>query len=178
MAGTSTIRREKKREISGLDKVWVSDGAGGFLLGKIVELSEDGPIVQPFDQSVKCVTAGYESVYPAEEDDRKEVDDNCSLMYLNEATLLNNVMLRYSKDKIYTYVANILIAVNPYFEIKNLYSSDTIKSYLGRSLGTQPPHVFAIADKAFRDMKVLKQSQSIIVSGESGAGRQSPRSTF
>merc|ERR1712013_845311 len=111
MAGTSTIRREKKREISGLDKVWVSDGAGGFLLGKIVELSEDGPIVQPFDQSVKCVTAGYESVYPAEEDDRKEVDDNCSLMYLNEATLLNNVMLRYSKDKIYTYVANILIAV-------------------------------------------------------------------
>jgi len=171
MAGTSTIRREKKREISGLDKVWVSDGAGGFLLGKIVELSEDGPIVQPFDQSVKCVTAGYESVYPAEEDDRKEVDDNCSLMYLNEATLLNNVMLRYSKDKIYTYVANILIAVNPYFEIKNLYSSDTIKSYLGRSLGTQPPHVFAIADKAFRDMKVLKQSQSIIVSGESGAGK-------
>ena len=40
-----------------------------------------------------------------------------------------------------------------------------------RSLGTMPPHVFAIADKAFRDMKVLKQSQSIIVSGESGAGK-------
>ena len=41
----------------------------------------------------------------------------------------------------------------------------------GRSLGTMPPHVFAIADKAFRDMKVVKQSQSIIVSGESGAGK-------
>ena len=68
-------------------------------------------------------------------------------------------------------MANILIAVNPYNDIKNLYSSSTIKSYEGKSLGTMPPHVFAIADKAFRDMKVVKQSQSIIVSGESGAGK-------
>uniref|UniRef100_A0A3B5KN67 Myosin motor domain-containing protein n=1 Tax=Xiphophorus couchianus TaxID=32473 RepID=A0A3B5KN67_9TELE len=92
-------------------------------------------------------------------------------MYLNEATLLNNVRVRYSKDKIYTYVANILIAVNPYYDIPKLYSVDTIKQYLGRSLGTLPPHVYAIADKAYRDMKVLKMSQSIIVSGESGAGK-------
>ena len=44
-------------------------------------------------------------------------------------------------------MANILIAVNPYKDIKNLYSSSTIKSYEGKSLGTMPPHVFAIADK-------------------------------
>jgi myosin-6 len=43
-----------------------------------------------------------------------------------------------------TYVANILIAVNPYYEIKDLYSSETIKKYQGRSLGVVPPHVFAI----------------------------------
>lgn len=70
-----------------------------------------------------------------------------------------------------SYVANILIAVNPYKEIPALYSSDTIKSYRGKSLGEKPPHVFAIGDKAYRDMRVLKQSQSIIVSGESGAGK-------
>ncbi|KAI2644287.1 Unconventional myosin-VI [Labeo rohita] len=97
--------------------------------------------------------------------------DISSLMYLNEATLLNNVRVRYSKDKIYTFVANILIAVNPYCEIPKLYSPETIKQYQGRSLGTLPPHVYAIADKAYRDMKVLKMSQSIIVSGESGAGK-------
>ena len=67
-----------------------------------------------------------------------------SLMYLNEATFLNNVALRYRRDQIYTYVANILIAVNPYFEIKNLYSKETVKKYQGKSLGTLPPHVFAI----------------------------------
>ncbi|XP_057593978.1 unconventional myosin-VI isoform X4 [Hippopotamus amphibius kiboko] len=110
-------------------------------------------------------------VFPAEEDSKKDVEDNCSLMYLNEATLLHNIKVRYSKDRIYTYVANILIAVNPYFDIPKIYSSETIKSYQGKSLGTKPPHVFAIADKAFRDMKVLKMSQSIIVSGESGAGK-------
>ena len=87
-------------------------------------------------------------------------------MYLNEATLLQNIKLRYNKDKIYTFVANILIAINPYDDIRNLYDNRTIKAYMGKSLGTMPPHVFAIADKAFRDMKVLKTSQSIIVSGE------------
>uniref|UniRef100_A0A8D2CJ85 Unconventional myosin-VI n=1 Tax=Sus scrofa TaxID=9823 RepID=A0A8D2CJ85_PIG len=86
-------------------------------------------------------------------------------------TPVHNIKVRYSKDRIYTYVANILIAVNPYFDIPKIYSSETIKSYQGKSLGTMPPHVFAIADKAFRDMKVLKLSQSIIVSGESGAGK-------
>lgn len=45
-----------------------------------------------------------------------------------------------------TYVANILIAVNPYFEIKNLYSPSTMRSYQGKSLGVLPPHVFAIGN--------------------------------
>lgn len=45
-----------------------------------------------------------------------------------------------------TSVANILIAVNPYFDIPKLYSPETIKSYQGRSLGTLPPHVYAIGE--------------------------------
>ena len=52
-------------------------------------------------------------------------------MYLNEATLLQNIKLRYNKDKIYTYVANILIGINPYDDIKNLYDSKTINAYQG-----------------------------------------------
>ena len=50
-------------------------------------------------------------------------------MYLNEATLLNNIRQRYLRDKIYTYVANILIAINPYSVIKDLYAGPTIKAY-------------------------------------------------
>jgi myosin-6 len=68
-------------------------------------------------------------------------------------------------------VANILIAINPYCDLSALYSSETIQKYQGKSLGILPPHVFAIGDKTYRDMRSLRQSQSVIVSGESGAGK-------
>ncbi|KAI6049062.1 MYO6 [Marmota monax] len=151
--------------------VWAPHPTDGFQMGNIVDIGPDSLTIEPLNQKGKTFLALINQVFPAEEDSKKDVEDNCSLMYLNEATLLHNIKVRYSKDRIYTYVANILIAVNPYFDIPKIYSSDTIKSYQGKSLGTMPPHVFAIADKAFRDMKVLKISQSVIVSGESGAGK-------
>uniref|UniRef100_A0A8C0KFR6 Unconventional myosin-VI n=1 Tax=Canis lupus dingo TaxID=286419 RepID=A0A8C0KFR6_CANLU len=151
--------------------VWAPHPTDGFQMGNIVDIGPDSLTIEPLNQKGKTFLALINQVFPAEEDSKKDVEDNCSLMYLNEATLLHNIKVRYSKDRIYTYVANILIAVNPYFDIPKIYTSETIKSYQGKSLGTMPPHVFAIADKAFRDMKVLKMSQSIIVSGESGAGK-------
>uniref|UniRef100_A0A8C3GAK7 Unconventional myosin-VI n=1 Tax=Cyclopterus lumpus TaxID=8103 RepID=A0A8C3GAK7_CYCLU len=151
--------------------VWAPHPADGFQLGMIVDIGADALTIEPLNQKGKTFLASMSQVFPAEDDVNKHVDDNCSLMYLNEATLLNNVRVRYNKDHIYTYVANILIAVNPYYDILKLYGLDAIKSYKGKSLGTLPPHVYAIADKAYRDMKVLKMSQSIIVSGESGAGK-------
>ncbi|XP_026913189.2 unconventional myosin-VI isoform X3 [Acinonyx jubatus] len=151
--------------------VWAPHPTDGFQMGNIADIGPDSLTIEPLNQKGKTFLALINQVFPAEEDSKKDVEDNCSLMYLNEATLLHNIKVRYSKDRIYTYVANILIAVNPYFDIPKIYSSETIKSYQGKSLGTMPPHVFAIADKAFRDMRVLKMSQSIIVSGESGAGK-------
>lgn len=65
----------------------------------------------------------------------------------------------------------MLIALNPYSPSPSKYDSTMIARYQNKSLGTLPPHVFAIADKAFRDMRVGKRSQSIVVSGESGAGK-------
>ncbi|PNF18978.1 Myosin heavy chain 95F [Cryptotermes secundus] len=153
-------------------KVWVPDPVEGFVLGTIHDIGHNGEAtIFTTDSKHSKLTYNLERVYYAEQHDKADVEDNCALMYLNPATLLSNIRTRYKKDKIYTFVANILIAVNPYCEIKDLYSSKTIKSYQGKSLGVLPPHVFSIADKSFRDMKVMKQSQSIIVSGESGAGK-------
>ncbi|KAF4099109.1 hypothetical protein G5714_019235 [Onychostoma macrolepis] len=162
---------QRSGEMDDGKSVWAPHPADGFQLGRIIDISADSLTIEPLNQKGKNFQAPVNQVFPAEDDVNKHVEDNCSLMYLNEATLLNNVRVRYSKDKIYTFVANILIAVNPYFEIPKLYSPETIKQYQGRSLGTLPPHVYAIADKTYRDMKVLKMSQSIIVSGESGAGK-------
>lgn len=150
--------------------VWVRDPNEGFILARLHELMGEEADIIPVENKYPRRVCSFEDIFPAGEPN-KDVNDNCELMFLNEATLLNNILTRYTKNKIYTYVANILLAVNPYEDIPDLYSSNTIKKYQGRSLGELPPHVFAIADKAFRDMKSLKQSQSIIVSGESGAGK-------
>ncbi|CAF1034350.1 unnamed protein product [Rotaria sordida] len=149
--------------------IWVRDNEHGFLLGKITDIGSDNITVQ-LKENRKTLIVPYDSAFQAEEYE-KDVDDNCALMYLNEATLLHNVRRRYKKDLIYTYVANILIAINPYKELTGLYSIDSIKRYNGKSLGIMPPHVYAIGDKAYRDMRSVKQSQSIIISGESGAGK-------
>ncbi|XP_044756071.1 myosin heavy chain 95F isoform X1 [Coccinella septempunctata] len=155
-----------------MDLVWARHPSEGFVLGRICEILGDEVEISPIDLKFPKMTIPYADIFPtSKEDINRDFDDNCEMMFLNEGSLLNNVRTRYYKNKIYTYVANILIAVNPYKEIPSLYSKETMKSYQGRSLGERPPHVFAIADKAFRDMKVLKQSQSIIVSGESGAGK-------
>ncbi|XP_020900789.1 unconventional myosin-VI [Exaiptasia diaphana] len=152
-------------------KVWIPDNEHGFLLGTIVDIGSDTVSVELDCQKGKSKPAPYNRIFPAERDQNKDVEDNCALMFLNEGTLLNNLRIRYKKDKIYTYVANILLAVNPYHDVRDLYSKETIHKYHGKSLGTMPPHVFAIADKAYRDMRAYKQSQSIVVSGESGAGK-------
>uniref|UniRef100_A0A8D1MLW6 Unconventional myosin-VI n=1 Tax=Sus scrofa TaxID=9823 RepID=A0A8D1MLW6_PIG len=143
--------------------VWAPHPTDGFQVGNIVDIGPDSLTIEPLNQKGKTFLALINQVFPAEEDSKKDVEDNCSLMYLNEATLLHNIKVRYSKDRIYTYVANILIAVNPYFDIPKIYSSETIKSYQGKSLGTMPPHVFAIANpllEAFGNAKTVRNNNS------------------
>jgi len=150
-------------------KVWAPDLVHGFILGEIVDFGTDVITVQPLNGG-DVIEAPYEAVYPSEEDNAPTVDDNCALMFLNEGTLLENLRRRYMKDEIYTFTANILLALNPYHKI-DIYTKENIKSYQGKSLGTRPPHTYAIADKAYRDMRNLGLSQSIMCSGESGAGK-------
>ena len=76
------------------EKVWVSDPSEGFVLGQIVDLTDEGACVQPLNRAKGPVVASFDRLYPAEDDEAKEVDDNCGLMYLNEATLLQNIKLR------------------------------------------------------------------------------------
>ncbi|EYC11742.1 hypothetical protein Y032_0049g1743 [Ancylostoma ceylanicum] len=150
--------------------VWAPDVQEGYVLGTLEDIGAEKITVTRKDGKGQ-IKASYDEVFPAEDDPKKTVDDNCALMYLNEGTLLNNCRQRYSKKQIYTYVANILISINPYEDIPGLYSIDTINKYRGKSLGQMPPHVYAVADKAYRDMRRNKESQSVIVSGESGAGK-------
>eukprot|EP01043_Picozoa_sp_COSAG02_P010080 COSAG02_NODE_349_length_24073_cov_102.816092_6_plen_1343_part_00 len=99
------------------------------------------------------------------------MNDNTELMYLNDASLLWNLRCRYLSDNIYTYTGYILIAINPYKDMSHIYQDDLMFQYKGKSIGTLDPHVFAIADHSYRSMKNLGTGQSVIISGESGAGK-------
>lgn len=102
-------------------------------------------------------------------------DDMASLTYLNEPSVLNNLKIRYKDDKIYTYSGLFLVAINPYKNI-NMYNSDFINLYSqfdNNDLNSDPlkPHIFSTAQKSFQNLINNKKDQSILVTGESGAGK-------
>lgn len=99
------------------------------------------------------------------------VDDMTKLTYLNEPGVLYNLKRRYALNEIYTYTGSILIAVNPFTRLPHLYNEYMMEQYKGVRLGELSPHVFAVADASYRAMVNDSRSQSILVSGESGAGK-------
>ncbi|KAL7665833.1 Myosin-2 [[Candida] zeylanoides] len=98
-------------------------------------------------------------------------EDLTSLSYLNEPAVLHAIKLRYSQLNIYTYSGIVLIATNPFQRIDQLYSQDIIQAYAGKRRDESDPHLFAIAEDAYRCMKMDGKNQTIVVSGESGAGK-------
>ncbi|KAI8333990.1 P-loop containing nucleoside triphosphate hydrolase protein [Chlamydoabsidia padenii] len=100
----------------------------------------------------------------------ENTDDLTNLSYLNEPAVLNTIRTRYLQHLIYTYSGIVLIAVNP-FDRVSLYDSDVVQQYSGRRRGELDPHLFAIAEDAYRCMIRKKSNQTIVVSGESGAGK-------
>jgi len=101
----------------------------------------------------------------------RPVEDMVKMNYLNEPGVLENLKDRYQLDDIYTYTGTILIAINPFQNLAHLYGPQMMLEYKGVDLGELSPHVYAIADNAFRQMVKANRSQSILVSGESGAGK-------
>ncbi|XP_039116564.1 LOW QUALITY PROTEIN: myosin-11-like [Dioscorea cayenensis subsp. rotundata] len=99
------------------------------------------------------------------------VDDMTKLSYLHEPGVLQNLALRYAINEIYTYTGNILIAINPFQRLPHLYDAHMMQQYKGAPFGELSPHVFAVADVAYRAMINEGKSNSILVSGESGAGK-------
>ncbi|KAJ6793899.1 myosin-17-like [Iris pallida] len=93
------------------------------------------------------------------------------LSYLHEPGVLQNLAARYELNEIYTYTGNILIAINPFQRLPHLYDTHMMEQYKGAGFGELSPHVFAVADVAYRAMITEGKSNSILVSGESGAGK-------
>ncbi|KAJ6660752.1 hypothetical protein lerEdw1_017378 [Lerista edwardsae] len=97
-------------------------------------------------------------------------DDLVNLEVLDEDTIIQQLQKRYADLQIYTYVGDILIALNP-FQNLSIYSPQFSKLYHGVKRSSNPPHIFASADAAYQGMVTFNKDQCIIISGESGAGK-------
>lgn len=98
-------------------------------------------------------------------------EDMCELNHLHEPAIVYNVRARFFAKAPYTYTGKIVVAVNPYQWIKTLYSDELRDLYSTHAWDELPPHVYATSAEAFHNMKNHKMPQSILVSGESGAGK-------
>ncbi|XP_032624082.1 unconventional myosin-Vb isoform X1 [Chelonoidis abingdonii] len=98
-------------------------------------------------------------------------NDLTALSYLHEPAVLHNLKVRFlESNHIYTYCGIVLVAINPYEQLP-IYEQDVIYAYSGQNMGDMDPHIFAVAEEAYKQMARDEKNQSIIVSGESGAGK-------
>ncbi|XP_050118693.1 myosin-1 [Malus sylvestris] len=135
-------------------------------LGRILSTSGAESVISlPND---KVVTVKTEDLVSANPDILDGVDDLMQLSYLNEPSVLYNLQYRYNQDMIYTKAGPVLVAVNPFKRV-SLYGNEYIEAYKRKAV--ESPHVYAIADTAIREMVRDEVNQSIIISGESGAGK-------
>ncbi|CAN0915754.1 XI-2 [Linum grandiflorum] len=150
--------------------VWLEDPDVSWIDGQVLEINgEDLKVQCTTDKTVVCKAS---SVYPKDpEFPSCGVDDMTKLAYLHEPGVLQNLKVRYDINEIYTYTGNILIAVNPFRRLPHLYDNHMMDQYKGAAIGELSPHPFAVADTAYRQMINDGISQSILVSGESGAGK-------
>ncbi|KAI9657430.1 MAG: hypothetical protein M1821_003112 [Bathelium mastoideum] len=160
---------EGENDFSGKRYVWLRDDKIAFVKAWILEdRSGNKVLCQLEDGSQREVHSDeVDKVNPAKFD---KADDMAELTHLNEPSVVHNLYMRYQADLIYTYSGLFLVAVNPYCPLP-IYSRDYIHMYRGRSREDTKPHIFAMADEAFRNLVEEGANQSILVTGESGAGK-------
>uniref|UniRef100_A0A8D3EBP6 Methyl-CpG binding domain protein 3b n=1 Tax=Scophthalmus maximus TaxID=52904 RepID=A0A8D3EBP6_SCOMX len=98
-------------------------------------------------------------------------NDLTALSFLHEPAVLHNLRVRFlDYSSIYTYCGIVLVAINPYEQL-HIYGEEVIDAYSGQDMADMEPHIFSVAEEAYRTMTREEKNQSIIISGESGSGK-------
>lgn len=149
--------------------VWVPDDKEGYVRARIKSQEGDNLTVEQ-DGNSRVMTISEnvaEKVNPPKFD---QSEDMAELPNLNEASVLYNLQDRFASNLIHTYSGLFIVIVNPFKKLP-IYTDQVIHAYRGKRRGEVPPHIFAVADQAYRDMLHDKEDQTILCTGESGAGK-------
>ncbi|KAM9674187.1 myosin-9 isoform 2-T2 [Trichechus inunguis] len=149
--------------------VWVPSDKSGFEPASLKEEVGEEAIVELVENGKK-VKVNKDDIQKMNPPKFSKVEDMAELTCLNEASVLHNLKERYYSGLIYTYSGLFCVVINPY---KNLpiYSEGIVEMYKGKKRHEMPPHIYAITDTAYRSMMQDREDQSILCTGESGAGK-------
>ena len=146
---------------------WVPDGKGGYREG----------LLETDDGTKAVVMCGHEKkAFKSTEVGQinppkfEKCEDMANLTFLNDASVFWNLKVRYQAKLIYTYSGLFCIVVNPYKRFP-IYTPTVVKMYLGKRRNEVPPHLWAITETAYRNMLTTGKNQSMLITGESGAGK-------
>ncbi|XP_019770164.2 myosin heavy chain, muscle isoform X1 [Dendroctonus ponderosae] len=147
---------------------WVPDEKEGFILGEIRGTKGDLVTVGiPGGEEKNFKKELVSQVNPPK---YEKAEDMSNLTYLNDASVLHNLKQRYYAKLIYTYSGLFCVAINPYKRYP-VYTNRCAKLYRGKRRNEVPPHIFAISDGAYVNMLTNHENQSMLITGESGAGK-------
>ncbi|KAF8754802.1 TRAFAC class myosin-kinesin ATPase superfamily Myosin family [Rhizoctonia solani] len=152
--------------------VWVPDEDEGYLAGWVVKENTNDrgsrKVILLWPLGARTMPLYSLSKMNPPKFDR--VEDIADLTFLNEASVVHNLRLRYGSGAIYTYSGLFLVAINPYTNL-SLYTDAIVQQYRGKRRDDNAPHIFAIAERAWVNLGEERENQSILITGESGAGK-------
>lgn len=149
--------------------VWIPHDTNGFVAASIKSERNDEYEVEILETSKRC-NINKDDVQKMNPPKFNKVEDMAELTCLNEASVLHNLKDRYYSGLIYTYSGLFCVVVNPYRRLP-IYTDKVIELYKGKKRHEVPPHIFAVTDSAYRSMLQDREDQSILCTGESGAGK-------
>merc|ERR1712141_249878 len=162
-----TKRADQNIEYDPKNMYWCPDGKHGFMQC-MLESNEGGKATVMCGHEKKVFkTAEIGQVNPRK---FEKIEDMADLTYLNDASVFHNLDARFKTKLIYTYSGLFCIVVNPYKRYP-IYTATCVKLYLGKRRNEVPPHLWAITETAYRNMLTNSKNQSMLITGESGAGK-------
>ncbi|XP_072308463.1 myosin heavy chain, fast skeletal muscle-like [Eucyclogobius newberryi] len=118
----------------------------------------------------KTLTVKEDEIFPMNPPKYDKIEDMAMMTHLSEPSVLYNLKERYAAWMIYTYSGLFCVTVNPYKWLP-VYDSVVVSGYRGKKRVEAPPHIFSISDNAYQFMLQDRENQSILITGESGAGK-------
>ncbi|KAJ8793744.1 hypothetical protein J1605_003555 [Eschrichtius robustus] len=174
-AAAPYLRKSEKERIEAQNRpfdakisVFVAEPKEAFVKGTIQ--SREGGKVTVKTEGGATLTVKDDQVYPMNPPKFDKIEDMAMMTHLHEPGVLYNLKERYTAWMIYTYSGLFCVTVNPYKWLP-VYNPEVVAAYRGKKRQEAPPHIFSISDNAYQFMLTDRENQSILITGESGAGK-------